>query len=153
MNELCIIPYSSDYKSDFENINKAWVEEFFSLEPFDIAQLENPEETIIQPGGDIIFAKIGDEIVGTVGLAKTEEGIFEMVKMGVKSSAQGKGVGLALAKAIIEKAREMGGEKIVLYSSTKLQPALHIYKKLGFEQAIPESGKYCRCDVKMELKL
>ncbi len=153
MSELTIIPYSSIYKSDFEKINKAWVEEFFSLEPFDIAQLENPEETIIQPGGDIIFAKLGGEIVGTVGLAKADDGVYEMVKMGVTPVAQGKGVGLILGKAIIEKAREMGAKKIVLYSSTKLQSALHIYKKLGFEETIPEAGKYCRCDVKMELEL
>ena len=153
MNELAVIPFSSDLKSEFEIINKTWVQEYFSLEPFDIAQLENPEETIIETGGDIIFAKLGGEIVGTVGLAKVEEGVFEMIKMGVKQSAQGKGVGMFLGKAIIEKAKEMGGKKMVLYSSTKLQPALNIYKKLGFIETVPEEGKYCRCDVKMELKL
>ena len=153
MNELAVIPFSSDLKSEFETINKTWVQEYFTLEPFDIEQLENPEKTIIETGGDIIFAKLGDEIVGTVGLAKVEEGVYEMVKMGVKQSAQGKGIGMFLGKAIIEKAKEMGGKKLVLYSSTKLQPALHIYKKLGFTESIPEAGKYCRCDVKMELNL
>lgn len=153
MSDLQIIPYSSDYKPDFVSITKAWVEDYFTLEPFDLEQLESPEKAIIHPGGDIIFAKMGDEIVGTVGLAKAEEGVFEMVKMGVKPVAQGKGVGMLLGKAIIEKAKEMGGKKLVLYSSTKLQPALHIYKKLGFIELVPEAGKYCRCDVKMELDL
>lgn len=153
MSDLTIIPYSPNYKADFVEITKAWVEDYFSLEPFDIAQLENPEQVIIQPGGDIIFAKMGEEIVGTVGLAKAEEGVFEMVKMGVKPVAQGKGVGMLLGKAIVEKAKEMGGKKLVLYSSTKLQPALHIYKKLGFYVTVPEAGKYCRCDIKMELDL
>ncbi|EAZ80195.1 GNAT family N-acetyltransferase [Algoriphagus machipongonensis] len=153
MSELAIIPFSSDLKSEFEMINKTWVEEYFTLEPFDVAQLENPEKTIIEAGGDIVFAKMGDEIVGTVGLAKVEDGVFEMVKMGVKKSAQGHGVGMFLGKAILEKAKEMGGTKMVLYSSTKLQPALHIYKKLGFVESVPEAGKYCRCDVKMVLDL
>ncbi|WP_296701570.1 GNAT family N-acetyltransferase [Algoriphagus sp.] len=153
MNDLAVIPFSADLKSEFETINKTWVQEYFTLEPFDIEQLENPEKTIIETGGDIIFAKLENEIVGTVGLAKVEEGVFEMVKMGVKQSAQGKGVGMFLGKAIIEKAKEMGGKKLVLYSSTKLQPALHIYKKLGFKETVPEAGKYCRCDVKMELGL
>jgi GNAT superfamily N-acetyltransferase len=76
-----------------------------------------------------------------------------MIKMGVDPKAQGKGIGMLLCKSIIAKAREMGGKKLVLYSNTKLKAALHIYEKLGFRSVIPEEGKYCRCDVKMEMDL
>ncbi len=153
MSQIQILPYAPEFNSHFKRINQAWVEELFSLEPFDILQFESPEETIIQPGGTIIFAKLGEEIVGTVALYKSGEDTFEMIKMGVDPKAQGHGIGMLLGKAIINKAAEMGGKKLVLYSNSKLKAALHIYEKLGFQSVIPESGKYCRCDVKMELAL
>ncbi|WP_333482147.1 GNAT family N-acetyltransferase [Algoriphagus halophytocola] len=129
------------------------MEELFSIEPFDRAQLEAPEETIIKPGGTIIYAKLGDEIVGTVGLHKISDGEFELVKMGVSPSVQGKGIGMALAKAILDKAKELGGKKVVLYTHSKLGPALRIYEKLGFKEAEMEAGKYCRCDIKMKVEI
>lgn len=153
MDQVEILPYSPAYNSAFKAINQAWVESLFSLEPFDIEQLDRPEETIVKTGGTIIFAKLGQEIVGTVALYKAGEDTFEMIKMGVDPKAQGKGLGMLLGKSIIQKAREMGGKKLILYSNTKLEAALHIYKKLGFKSAIPEAGKYCRCDVKMEMEL
>ena len=153
MDQIQILPYSPELNSHFKIINTAWVEELFSLEPFDIAQFERPEEVIVNPGGTIIFAKLGDEIVGTVALYKTGEDTFEMIKMGVSPAAQRKGIGMILGKTILEKAKEMGARKVVLYSNTKLKPALRIYEKLGFTSVVPEAGKYCRCDVKMELDL
>lgn len=153
MDQIQILPYSPEFNPYFKSINSAWVEALFSLEPFDIAQFEDPEGVIVKPGGTIIFARLGEEIVGTVALYKTSEDTFEMIKMGVSPVAQGKGVGMILGKAILEKAKEMGARKVVLYSNTKLKPALHIYQKLGFTSVIPESGKYCRCDVKMEIEL
>jgi GNAT superfamily N-acetyltransferase len=153
MDQIQILPYSPEFNSYFKAINTAWVEELFALEPFDIAQFERPEEVIVEPGGTIIFAKLGEEIVGTVALYKTGEESFEMIKMGVSPAAQGRGIGLILGKAILRKAKEMGAKKVVLYSNTKLKAALHIYQKLGFSSVIPEEGKYCRCDVKMEIEL
>ena len=153
MQTFEIIPFSSELQPFFESINKAWVTRYFSLEPFDIDQLEHPEETILAKGGTILFAKIGNEIVGTVGLIPKDESTCEMIKMGVDPSAQGKGVGLALGKAILEKAGKMGFTKMALYSNTKLKPALHLYKKLGFQEVIAECGVYGRCDIKMERDL
>lgn len=153
MDQIQIVSYSQEFNFHFKRISQAWVEELFSLEPFDIAQFETPEETIIATGGTIIFAKLDDEIVGTVALYKSGEDTFEMIKMGVDPIAQGKGIGTLLAKTIIEHARVMGGKKLILYSNTKLKAALHIYNNLGFQSVTPETGKYERCDVKMEMNL
>ena len=153
MENIDILPYSTELSPYFKSINKAWVEQLFAIEPFDQAQFDSPEETIIKPGGTIIYAKSGEEIVGTVGLHKVSDGVYEMIKMGVNEDAKGKGIGMILAKAIIEKAREMGGKKVVLYTHSKLSPALKIYQKLGFKPVELEEGKYCRCDIKMELDI
>jgi len=148
-----IIPFENSLRIHFEIINKAWVEELFSIEPFDKEQLEQPEKTILEKGGAIIFAKKGKEIVGTVGLSKIDEQTYELIKMGVSKNAQGLGIGKKLAIAILEKAKEMGAGKVVLYTHTKLQAALKIYQDLGFVEVPVMDGKYCRCDLMMEVQL
>lgn len=150
MQALEIISYSSALQPHFESINKAWVSKYFTLESFDIDQLEHPEETILAQGGEIIFAKLGEDILGTVALIPKEEGDWEMIKMGVKESAQGKGVGFALGKRLLEMAREKGATRVVLYTNTKLEAALRVYEKLGFTHCHLECGTYGRCNVKME---
>lgn len=153
MDQIEILPYSPELNPFFKSINQAWVEDLFSIEPFDQAQFDSPEETIVKPGGTIIYAKLGEEIVGTVGLHKVSDEIYELIKMGVAASAQGKGVGMILASAVLVRAKEMGGKKVVLYTHSKLAPALRIYEKLGFKAAELEEGKYFRCDIKMEMDL
>lgn len=150
MSNLQIIPFRAELQPYFESINKAWVTQYFTLEPFDIEQLEHPEGTILAKGGTILFALQENEIVGTVGLIPKDPITCEMIKMGVISSAQGKGIGLHLGSAILEKAKEMGFSKMVLYSNTKLAAALHLYQKLGFTEVPAECGVYGRCDIKME---
>jgi len=148
-----IIDYSPELQPQFEKINKEWVEKYFTLEPFDLEQLGNPQEIILNKGGAILFAKEGEEIIGTVGLAKSGEGTFEMIKMAVIPKAQGKKVGQLLATSILEKAKSLGAQKVVLYSNTKLEAALNLYRKFGFKETPPECGKYGRCDIKMEIEL
>lgn len=53
-----IIPFSPDLQPYFESINKAWVTQYFSLEPFDLAQLENPEQTILAMGEKLFLPKL-----------------------------------------------------------------------------------------------
>lgn len=148
-----IIDYTPELQPHFEKINREWVEKYFTLETFDIEQLGNPQEIILNKGGAILFAKEGDEIIGTVGLAKSVEGTYEMIKMAVIPQAQGKKVGQLLATSILEKAKSLGAKKVVLYSNTKLEAALNLYRKFGFKETPPECGKYGRCDIKMEIEL
>lgn len=153
MQSIEIIPFSPELQPYFESINKAWVTRFFALEQFDMDQLERPEETILAKGGVILFARFGNEIVGTVGLIPKDESTCEMIKMGVEPSFQGKGVGSALGAAILEEGRKLGFSKMALYSNTKLRPALHLYQKLGFQEVKAACGAYGRCDIKMEILL
>lgn len=145
-----IIPFSPALQPYFESINKSWVSQYFSLEPFDLAQLENPEETIIAKGGEIIFARLGDAIAGTVALIPSEAGVWEMIKMGVSPAFQGKGAGELLGKHILAIARQKEARKVRLYSHTKLEAAVKLYHRLGFVPCELECGAYGRCNLKME---
>lgn len=144
-----IIPFSPALQAYFESINKAWVSQYFSLEPFDLAQLENPEETIIAKGGEIIFARLGEAIAGTVALIPSEEGVWEMIKMGVSPAFQGKGAGELLGKHILAIARQKGATKFAS-THTKLEAAIKLYHRLGFVPCELECGAYGRCNQKME---
>jgi GNAT superfamily N-acetyltransferase len=152
LSVIKMLEYTSFYQPWFEKLNRHWIEQYFWMEPIDIAVLQDPESHIINKGGAILMASVDGEIAGTVALKYVDPGVYEFTKMAVDEKFQGQKVGLALAEAAIEKARTLGAKKIILYSSTKLIPALSLYRKLGFIE-IPVDGPYKRSDIKMQLNL
>lgn len=152
-NKIKFVDYRPEYGYYFEKYNKAWLEEYFTVEPIDKWVLENPEEAILNDGGKIYFAEYKGQIIGTVALKWYEPGVLELTKMAVDKEARGLGAGKVLCKSAIEKAKELGAEKLILYSQTSLEPAIEIYRQLGFQEVPLEKGKYERADIKMELDL
>lgn len=146
-----ILPYHPGLKSYFEQFNKAWLEEYFIVEPIDEYVLTNPEEAILKEGGVILFAALDDKIIGTVALKSIGKDSYELTKMAVDKPYQGIGAGKILCTAAIEKAIELNAREIILYSQTGLQAAIAIYYKLGFTRIPLEPGKYERADIKMHM--
>jgi len=147
-----IFEYNSVHQPWFEKFNRDWIEKYFWMEPIDFEVLRNPEEHIMKKGGTILMASIENEIAGTVALKFVMPGVYEFTKMAVDEKFRGRKIGKALAEAAIGKARELGAEKIILYSNTILGPAIELYRKLGFKE-IPVDGPYKRSNIKMELIL
>jgi DNA-binding MarR family transcriptional regulator/GNAT superfamily N-acetyltransferase len=138
----------------FRQLNEEWISHYFTLEPADLKALDYPEEYILEPGGCILLAEIGPQVVGTCALIKMPKGSYELAKMAVSPAVQGQGVGLLLGQAAIERVRELGGRRVYLESNSKLGPALALYRKLGFQDlAQPNPSPYARADVQMELIL
>lgn len=148
-----IIDYQPQFQPYFEKFNKAWLEEYFYVEPIDEWVLGNPEEAILKEGGKIYLARTNGRITGVVALKAAGPGIFELTKMAVDKDIRGGGIGRVLCQAAIEKAKKLGAQKLVLYSHTSLAPAIHIYRTLGFREIALESDKYKRADIMMELVL
>lgn len=146
--EFEVIEYSPRYKEAIRDLNYEWLEKYFYVEPNDIIQLNNPEEEIIKKGGAIYFVRHNDQIVGTVSLMCKEENTFELSKMAVTASFQGKGISNLLMDKCISVAKIMGAKKLVLYSNTKLENAISLYKKFGFSE-IPLDNSYARSNIKM----
>lgn len=151
-SSLQIIDYRPEHQPWFEKFNREWIEEFFTLEPLDINVLQNPDTYILKKGGAILMASVDKEIAGTVGLRYLEPGIFEFTKMAVDRKFRGLKIGQALSEAAIEKAKQLGAKKIILYSNTRQVPAIALYRKLGFIE-IHNDGLYERGNIKMELAL
>lgn len=149
-----IIAYKSDLSKDFKDLNIAWLKKYFWVEPHDEEVLGKPEKYIIAPGGNIFFAKEGEQIIGTVALMIMREGVFELTKMAVTPQFQGKNIGQELMEHTLGYARGQGWKTLVIYSNRKLEKAIYIYKKYGFvEIPIEEKNPYSRGDIKMELQL
>lgn len=149
--EVRLIGYKPELQHHFERLNLHWIRKYFTVEPVDIEVLGQPDKYILQPGGDIMFAVAEDNIVGTVALKPVDADTVEMTKMAVDDAYQGYKIGWRLAEGIIALAKEKGYKKVVLYSNTRLVPALTMYQRLGFREIPVEPGRYKRSTIKMEL--
>lgn len=145
-----IIEYSDEYKNDIKILNYAWLEKYFKVEPGDEKSLSNPKEEILDKGGQIFYARIDGKILGTASLLNKPNGDFELGKMAVVEDFQGFGIGKMLIEHCFSEARKRNIPKLILYSNTQLENAIHLYKKFGFVEIPLESGLYERADIKME---
>lgn len=149
-----IVPFEPKYASNFKDLNIAWLKKHFHVEAKDAILLEKCKESIIDIGGFIFLAEHEGEIVGCFSFIPFDEKVFELGKMAVDPSYQGLKIGQKLLSFAIEFAKENLWESIVLYSSTKLDTALYIYRKYGFvEVELEKEIPYERSDIKMELVL
>lgn len=142
--------YNDTFAQAFYNLNLQWLETYFYVEPYDREVLSKPMQHIIHPGGEIFFITQNNTAIGTVALIKRGDGVFELTKMAIEHSKQGKNLGQQLLQHCIDFAKENNFKVLYLYSNTKLENAIHIYKKHGFKQvAIPEDNPYKRSNIKM----
>lgn len=151
--QLQIVPYEPTYRDAFRQLNQAWITRYFRLEEADNRSLGDPEGYILNKGGFIFMALWEGEAVGACALIKVNQQVFELAKMAVDDKVQGKGIGYALCKTCIDKAKSLGIKKVELLSNTKLQPAINLYRKLGFVEVPLPATEYERANIKMELSL
>lgn len=150
-----IIPYNPIYRTAFKELNEEWIKEFFKLEEPDQISLGQPQEYILDRGGFIFVATLNDEAVGVCALLKRDElkYPYELAKMAVSKKARGKKIGVLLGQAIAEKAKSLGAQKLYLESNTILEPAIQLYRKLGFKEVVGPKSPYERANIQMELEL
>jgi ribosomal protein S18 acetylase RimI-like enzyme len=152
-DNIKIIESKPEHFFYFKKFNLEWIDKYFEMEESDEKILNNPEKYILAKGGFIFMAELNDEIVGTCALLKIDDDTFELAKMAVINKAKGKGIGFLLGMKCIEKARQCGAEKIILQSNTILEPAINLYRKLGFEEVDTFPSEYKRSNIHMELNI
>ncbi|MEO8418950.1 MAG: GNAT family N-acetyltransferase, partial [Methylophilaceae bacterium] len=94
------------------------------------------------------------EVVGVCALFKDKDNTFQLARMAVSKTHQGRGYGNALLEAALAKLIEIKAGKVYLLSNSRLASAISLYKKHGFN--ITHEGshpKYARVDVVMEKNL
>jgi ribosomal protein S18 acetylase RimI-like enzyme len=152
-----ILEYEPAHQPYFEQLYRSWFTRHFRMEPEAVDEfvLKYPEKAILEKGGAILVALQEDRIAGFVALKKVGGDTHELTKMIIGEEYRGKGLGEALCKAAIGKARNLGIRRVVLYSHSSLGSAINLYRKLGFTEVPLEPGIYSsfRCDIKMEIPI
>jgi putative acetyltransferase len=150
---ITIIDFEEKYSADFKRLNLEWLQQYNLLESHDLFFLNDPVETIINRQGCIYLAKEEERIVGSAALIKEHEGIYELAKMAVQPSQQGKGISKLLLQRCIDKAREWKAAKLLLFSNHQLVNALKLYEQFGFKHVEVADSPFETADIKMELNL
>ena len=152
MDDLKIVPFNKDYKPAFEFLNRAWIEEYFVMEEEDLKTLQNPESYVLEKGGEVFFAILDGEVVGTAAMIQTDKGIYELAKMAVARQFQGLGIGKKLLKRCVDFSKEREATEIFLITNDSLKPALSLYLSFGFVlNDQNDDNRYERGNTKMNL--
>ncbi|HSX62575.1 MAG TPA: bifunctional helix-turn-helix transcriptional regulator/GNAT family N-acetyltransferase [Tahibacter sp.] len=148
-----VVGFDPALREHFYRLNADWLRKYFYLEEIDHRVLSDPEGELIAGGGEVLFAVLDDQVIGTCALKVESPGVYELTKMAVDETHQGLGVGRRLLARAIEVFRERNGRTLFLESNSRLKPALTLYERMGFEhqpQRKPDSH-YSRSDVYMIL--
>ena len=140
----------------FERLNSEWIGAYFTVEDKDRETMADPWRFYVDPGGDVLLARAGDDVVGCVALEPVGDGVFELSKMAVDPAERGRGTGRRLIEAAIARARELGATSLFLGSNRRLAAAVALYESVGFRHVPRERVgplPYARADVFMELPL
>ena len=152
MDNLKIVPFNKDYKPAFEFLNRAWIEEYFVMEEEDLKTLQNPESYVLEKGGEVFFAILDGEVVGTAAMIQTDKAIYELAKMAVARQFQGLGIGKKLLKRCVDFSKEREATEIFLITNDSLKPALSLYLSFGFVlNDQNDDNRYERGNTKMNL--
>ena len=149
-----ITVFEEKYAGAFAALNKAWIEKYFEIEEEDTKALSNPHSYAVANGGEIFFALLGGEPVGTVAMIRKSEQEYELAKMAVDEGSQGQGCAALLMQRCIEFASAEGAQRITLTTNSILTPALNLYRKYGFvAQEVNRDTRYSRGNLQMVLEL
>ena len=151
-----IVDFEPRHAQAWRTLNEAWISRCFVIEPKDRKVLDDPAGVVLAKGGRIFMADEEGEAVGCVALLPMADGGFEVAKMAVAERARGAGLGRRLMQACVDAAREAGASRLYLETSSRLAPALALYRAFGFRGIDPGAAppsEYRRCDVRMELPL
>jgi putative acetyltransferase len=143
-------------KEAFRRLNEQWITRYFQIEEKDRQLFGDPEEHILSAGGAIFIAELDGEPVGCCALVSNDAETFEVAKMAVTESQQGRGLGRMLLLACIKRAKLLGKKRLFIETNRSLQAAIALYRKLGFidlPAGVVPPSQYVRGDVFLELEL
>ena len=112
------------------------VEKYFDPKVFE-TELASLPGKFNPPSGRLLLAHYDGSPAGTVALRDLGNQICEMKSMFVESQYLGKGIGRALAEAVLQEARIIGYTKMRLDTGPRQIAAQTLYRSLGFREIEP----------------
>ncbi|MGQ0804568.1 MAG: GNAT family N-acetyltransferase [Actinomycetota bacterium] len=101
------------------------------------ADIEALPVPYVPPDGALLVARVGDAVAGSVGLARVDATTTELRRLWVRPSFRRAGVARALTVASLERAADLGYERIVLDVVPSRTGAIDLYRSLGFTEIEP----------------
>lgn len=126
------------------------VDAFRTLIPQLSSSARPPERSELQalvdsPAVVLFMAREDGRLVGSLSLAwfRVPTGIRSWIEdVVVDASMRGRGIGEALTRAALEKARELGAKTVDLTSRPSREAANRLYQRVGFEQRFTNIYRY-----------
>ena len=116
--------------------DRAIIDSYFDPGAYE-AELQSLPGPYAPPDGALLVAENVGRVVGCVALKPLGERACEMKRLFVDSAAHGQGFGDGLARAIVERAKDLGYSKIMLDTGPLQVEAQTLYRKLGFRDVQP----------------
>ena len=107
---------------------------------FDAAAFDAELASLPGPYAPVLLARLDGRPAGCVALKDLGGGQCEMKRMFVDVDCQGRGVGRALATAIVDAARAAGYRAMRLDTSIRQAEAQRLYRSLGFAPTSPNGA-------------
>jgi GNAT superfamily N-acetyltransferase len=114
----------------------ALIDSYFDAVAFEV-ELAGLPGKYAPPRGQLLLATVADQPAGCVALREIDRTCCEMKRMFVYPEHQGQGVGRALAEAVIQDARALGYQRMLLDTSIRQAEAQALYRRLGFQDIAP----------------
>lgn len=89
------------------------------------------------PNGLFLLAWHKDVPAGGIGLRLIEDNICEMKRLFVYDQFKNQGIGRSLCTTLIQKATELGYERMRLDTLGRMKAAIRLYENLGFKEIEP----------------
>lgn len=97
-------------------------------------ELANLPGQYAPPAGCLLLALNNGRAAGCVGLRKTNKNVCEMKRLYVRSQFRRRGIGRALAEAVIERAQKTGYKRMRLDTVPSMKAAKRLYESMGFKK-------------------
>ncbi len=85
------------------------------------------------PRGDVLLAFHRAELVACGAVREFEPGVGEIKRIYVRADHRGPVFGPRFARASLDRARELGYERVRVDALSTMEAAIHFYQELGFE--------------------
>ena len=105
------------------------------------------------PGGALLVVYSGDQPVACGAIRDLGDGFAELKRLYVRSAFRGTGQGREITVSLMDRARAFGYLVLRLDTLRRLEPALALYKALGFTETAPYNENPEDDIVYLELKL
>ena len=132
-----------EYGPRLDDIRELFLEYARSLD-FDLCFQNFDEELRELPGeyappeGRLILCRVQEAAAGCIALKSLGHGICEMKRLFVRPQFRGKGLAITLGRRIVEEARQFGYKVMRLDTiAGKMEPAIALYRSLGFQEIPP----------------